>query len=466
MKLSFTLSELAQAANGRIASGPENAFIQCISTDSRKIAPGDWFLALRGENFDGHAFAAQVLENGAGGLILAADAPQARQLPASANVLLVEDTLRALGDIAHAWRKRINPLMACIAGSNGKTTTKDIAACTLASREDALASKGNFNNLIGLPSTILEILPTHKMLLAELGMNTAGELQRLTQIADPDVAALTNIGEAHVGQFGSIEGLIRAKGELIRSMRPGARLVANADCEKSRSAVKQWGGHLAITWFGSNGGAWRAENIEAIEPWGYAFDLIAPEGRARVRLQAYGRHNVGNAVCAAALLHEMGFGLNSIAEGIERFRPASMRSLARVIHGVTIIEDCYNASPSAMLAALDSLKDLQVSGMHHLVLGDMLELGEAEEQFHRTVGEAAAQLPRVRLYCVGPRAQWIAQSASNQSAQADTFESADDAAVALLPNVKPGDAVLIKGSRRMKLEMVAQALQAHLEQQF
>lgn len=463
MKISFTLADIAECTGGRLKQGGPSLNVSSISTDSRTIAPGDWFLALRGENFDGHEFIGQVIEKGASGLIVAHDAEVALG-DSSVAVLSVEDTLRAYGDIASAWRKRLNPKVAAIAGSNGKTTTKEIASTVLAGHADALCTAGNFNNLIGVPKTLLGIEPQHRLVLLEFGMNERGELERLTQLADPDVAALTNIGEAHVGQFGSQEALVRAKAELLIAMRSGAQLIANANCSQSRRAIQQWGGHLDKIWFGIDAPAdYCAENIERRSPWGYAFDIAYPEGRERMAIHAYGRHNISNVLCATALLHVLGISMDEIAASIERFRPSAMRSAAQMIGGVTIIEDCYNASPTAMLRAIESLNDLDIEGRVHLVLGDMLELGEAEEHYHRLAGKCAAHLKSAGLHAIGQRAKWICDAAMQDGLQDVNWH--DDVSMLIADitmAIKPGDAVLIKGSRRMRLEVVAQAIREKL----
>lgn len=259
-----------------------------------------------------------------------------------------------------------------------------------------------------------------------------------------------------------------AKGELIRALRPGTRLLANADCPRSVEAVRKWGGHLKVKWFGVDSIAeFRAESIESQAPWGYVFELVHPGGRLTARLQAHGRHNVANALCAAALLHELGIPMEEIVAGIGRFQPANMRSAVETLSGVTLVEDCYNASPTAMRLAIESLTDLPHAHRVHLVLGDMLELGEAEEAYHRSIGEQVGALPNARLYAVGRRAGWYADAAvaAGMAPQSvGRFEDLHAVSDALLEAVEPGDAVLVKGSRMMKLENVVHALRDRLRE--
>ncbi len=463
--LKLTLKEIEQATGGEILSGAPDQIVQSISTDTREIASGEWFLALKGPNFDGHDYIEKAIHNGASGAILSSRSADPTATAAlNVSVLLVSDTLQALGDTAIAWRAKIAPIVACIAGSGGKTTTKEMAAQVLNASPENLVSEKNFNNLIGLPKTLLKLTESHKLVLAELGINEVGELTRLTEIANPDIAALTNIGDAHIGMFGSLEALIRGKAELIVGMKPGARLIANADCLRSAEIVDQYAGHLEVIRFGIACHApYRAENIQPISPWGYAFDFIHPEGKIPMELHAFGRHNVANAVCAGALLCELGIEPKEIAQGIRRFEPGAMRSHAHEINGVLMIEDCYNASPFAVLSAIQSLSDMRIEGRIFLALGDMLELGDMEEELHRKVGATAAQIQGVNICAIGERARWIAETAKENGANAQWFESTQEAAQSIACLVAPGDAVMLKASRLMEFETLAEALRNRLQ---
>jgi UDP-N-acetylmuramoyl-tripeptide--D-alanyl-D-alanine ligase len=462
--LNFTIKDIEAATGGEALRGAAGLPVSSISTDSREIAEGEWFLALKGPNFNGHDHISAAIEKGAAGLIVSSPPGDIGAVPENVSILLVGDTLEALGDIAIAWRIKTGPKVACIAGSGGKTTTKDMAAAVLADSPGSLVSEKNFNNLIGLPKTLLKLTGGDKLVLAELGMNEMGELSRLTEIADPDIAALTNIGEAHIGKFGSLEALMRAKAELIVGMKPGARLIANADCLRSAEIVEQYAGRLDVIHFGMACHApYRADNIVPLSPWGYAFDFSCPNGKTRMEVHAFGRHNVANAVCASALLCELGIDPEKAAEGISRFRPGAMRSHAQEVNGVLLIEDCYNASPSAVLSAIQSLSDLRIEGKIFLALGDMLELGAMEEEYHRKIGAAAARLKDARICAVGQRGRWIAEEALENGASAAWFSSVEEAAESIACSVAPGDAALLKASRLMEFEKLAQSLRRRIQ---
>jgi UDP-N-acetylmuramoyl-tripeptide--D-alanyl-D-alanine ligase len=460
MSLPLTLADLVEATRGKAVRGDLSTAVPSISTDTRELKKGQWFLALIGPNFNGHEFLLQAVERKAAGLIVAADQTEFdMSRVADVPVLAVEDTLEAYGDIAQAWRERLGPRAACVAGSAGKTTVKEMVAACLSGRSDVLISRGNLNNLVGVPRMLLELRDEHQVAVLELGMNTRGELERLTRIAGPDLAVLTNIGDAHVGRFGSIEDLCLAKAELLTAMKPGGRLLTNADCPRSSEIVKRWGTHLDVVRFAVAAHAtYRAESIESLRPWGYAFDFVHPGGRQRIELRVFGRHNVANALCAAALLSELELGAAEIAEGLQGFRPAPMRSSACVMGGATLIEDCYNASPTGTARTLESLADLEVAGRRRVVLGDMLELGDQEEDYHRRIGETAARLERVKVYAVGPRARWIAEAAREAGAETVWRETGEEALDLLCKEIEPGDAVLVKASRLMEFEKIAQAL--------
>lgn len=464
MNLELTLHDIEQATGGAIAGGDSSAIVRSLSTDTRQLRPGEWFLALRGENFDGHDFLELALAKGAAGLIFDRRLARREELGRAPAALAVDDTLWAYGAIAQAWRRRLDPQVACIVGSGGKTTTKEMAGRALQRLRPALVSERNLNNLIGAPQTLLHLERGHECVVMELGMNALGELRRLTEIADPDVALLTNIGNAHIGMFGSIEGLIRAKSETLEAMRPGTRLLANADCPRSAQAVRRSGGHLDVVHFGRDASArYRAEAVERLSPWGYSFRFVHPGGSEAVAVRAFGRHNVDNALAAAALLCELGVDAADAAAGVSQYAPEALRSHAEWVGGALLIEDCYNASPAAMESAVASLADVEIDGWRHVALGDMLEIGEYEEELHRQAGRAAARLPRARLYCVGERARWIAEGARSEGAPAEWFASAAEASEAMGARIQPGDLAFFKASRLMRFEELALSIRKRLE---
>jgi len=246
-------------------------------------------------------------------------------------------------------------------------------------------------------------------------------------------------------------------------MRPGARLLVNGDCLRTGAIVERYARHLSVVSFAMACRApYRADSIERLQPWGYAFDFLHPGGSERIETRVFGRHNVANALCAAAVLCELGFDPKALPQALGRFEPANLRSNAYRLGEIMMIEDCYNASPASTLLVLESLEDLDVAGRLHVVLGDMLELGGDEEAYHRQVGEAAARVRNARVYGVGQRSRWTVEEARAHGAEAEWFETREDVLGALASVVAPGDAVLLKASRLMEFERLAQALRERL----
>ena len=428
-----------------------------ISTDSRTLKPGEWFVALRGENFDGHEFVDVAVSRGAAGLIVEQLFERHECLPQ----ILVVDALRALGDLARVWRRRnARTPLAAIVGSVGKTTTKEMAIRIVASERKLLATVGNLNNLVGVPRMIFNLSPRHQAAVLELGMNAPGELKRLTEIAAPDCVALLNIRNSHIGNFGTQEALYRAKCEALIHAPRTALFVMNVEDELSRRARAEVASGRAVMTFGLAAEAdIRATSITSLEPFGTSFMLNLPGARPqKVELRCFGRANVHNALAAAAVGMFFGISPEAIALQLSLFRAAGGRSEVETLKGWHVVKDYYNASPASVEAALESLGDFEITGRRFAVLGDMLELGALEESLHRQVGVAAARAGLAGLFTVGERGRWIGEAAAEEGVAVEHAADAAAAAELLKQILRPGDLVLIKGSRLMRLEQVYEAL--------
>lgn len=440
---------------------PESALgtsISAVSTDTRSLRPGDCFVALRGDNFDGHDYIARAVEAGAGVVVTEFRTEAAGDVPQ----LVVPDTLHALGEMARLWRYENRHVpAAAIVGSNGKTTTKEMTAALLAPDHRALVTTGNLNNLVGVPRMLFALEAGHDAAVLEAGMNQPGELLRLVGIIQPQCVALVNITNAHVGNFGSQEALFQAKCDALRAAPEDAVLVMNADDNQSRRARVEHAGNRRVVTFGLGEGAEvRAADVRPLQPFGYAFRLHAGDGAGAhdVRLSVFGRHNVMNALCAAAIARFLGVGAADIAARLTDFRPGLNRSEVEEIAGWHMVKDYYNASPAAVENALRSLADFHVPGRRYAVLGDMLELGELEREYHEHIGRVAAACGLELLVTVGGRGALIHDAASAAGQRTAHCADADEAAALLGNLLAAGDLVLVKGSRLMKLERVYELL--------
>jgi UDP-N-acetylmuramoyl-tripeptide--D-alanyl-D-alanine ligase len=451
--MQLTGREIADVTGG--AWSPEQQgqalAVSAVSTDTRTLAPGDLFVALEGERFDAHDYVDQAIERGACGLVV----HDTRQASGGPPLLTVADTLTALGDMAAAWRSRCPARRTAIIGSSGKTTTKGMLGAIVCNAGAALVSPSSFNNLIGLPLSLLSLLPSHDDAVLELGMNEPGELGRLARIADPDVLLVVNVGCAHIGRFESHQALLEAKGEALRELRSDATIVYNRACEDTREIVRRWGAERPrVTFAVEQPADVQAAHVEPLPSGGYRFELIVDGGSYAVELALFGRYNVANAVAAAAAAHVLGVDADAIAEELGRVRLPSMRSEVRRVAGVTLIADCYNANPDSMRAALESIADWPgaSSGRTFLVLGDMLELGEETGEHHRSVGDMVARMPISGLYVVGEHTPALVEACSGAGFDTRHFDDHEPLARCLIEQLRPGDTVFFKASRRNFLE--------------
>jgi UDP-N-acetylmuramoyl-tripeptide--D-alanyl-D-alanine ligase len=448
-----------RAIKAEATRGEMPRYFAGLSTDTRSLSPGQVFLAIKGENFDGHDFVHQALIAGAPAAIVNKDY-SSDETPGGI-LLRVDDTLTALGDLAAAWRDKHPVPLFAITGSNGKTTTKEMLACILSRKANILKNQGNFNNLIGLPLTLLQLDARHEAVVAELGMNQKGEIARLTEIARPDVGVVTNISSAHIGMLGSIEAIAVEKAALYEGLGPEAIAVLNI--EDPYLARLEYKINCPVVSFGySQDPHVLGRDVSALGSR-QAFNLKLPDAHLmRVRLAVAGRHNVMNALAAAACAWSMGMDGQTIKLGLESYTAMKGRlKKLRSMWGQTIIDDSYNANPTSVLAGLSALKDMAGIRRKGLILGDMAELGEGAPQMHFEMGQSAGRIGCQVVMALGEYAGKVAEGAIDGGAPAENVHAFDDfweLIEACHQILVDGDVVLVKGSRAIRMERVVAAL--------
>ena len=464
----FTIEEILEVLSGRVMAGrPPHSLkrkIRRVVSDSRVVRSGDLFVAFAGDRFDGHAFVPAALTQGAAGAIVKEDyqPPSLPKRTAEAALIGVKDTLIAYQQLATRHRSRFAIPVVAITGSNGKTTTKEMVAAVVAQRWRTLKTEGNLNNRIGVPQTLFLLTPRHEAAVIEMGVDQQGQTTRLCEIARPTVGVITNIGPDHLEFFGSMEGSAQAKAELLDRLPADGAVVLNADDQYFDYLAAR--AQCRVVSFGASPKA----DVRAVESRdegvdGSMFGLMLP-GRARpvaVRLKTYGHHNIQNALAAAAVGYVLGLPGTAIAEGLARFRPAAMRSQIVLCHGVRVINDCYNANPASMQAAIELLVQLGARQRTIAVLGDMLELGPETKSLHRAVGTFLAGQGITHLIACGTLGRELAQGARAAGMSPDRIIEVHDAAAAgsvLKAMVRQGDVVLVKASRGMRMEQVVETL--------
>lgn len=459
--LTLDLQKIAGAVSGKLYPHNSHLEISGIATDSRTVAPGEIFVALRGPNFDGHDFVAAAAGKGATAILC-----ERHLTGVSLPQIIVADTLRALGDLAAFWRNRFHIPVAAITGSSGKTTTKEMLASILTITASGLKTAGNLNNLIGLPQTLFRLKTEDQWAVLEMGMSERGEIARLTEIATPSVGVITNIAPAHLLTMKSLGGIARAKGELFAGLQPGSVAIVNLDDERV-AAIPVANGVQRRSYGLSPAAEIRAEDILP-EGGAVRFTLKVGSDSRAIRLPIPGRHNVSNALAAAAAALSMGHSLESIVLGLETFTPAKGRMETSLLRDdIVLIEDTYNANPLSVKAALVALDEMGGSGARIAVLGDMLELGESSAELHREVGAFAASYCD-SLIVLGPDSKEIAAGATAAGIPTSRIflcSDHDAATYELLRTVHPGDRLLIKGSRGMKMEKIANEIRTRFRLQ-
>lgn len=462
--MKITWDEIIKGINGRLMTGEPKGEFCGVSTDTRTIRAGELFVALKGENFDGHDFVQQALTKGACGAIVSRGRGGVNP-PVHGFIVEVADTLHALGDIAKLWRERHPIPIIAITGSNGKTTTKEMVASILSRKYRVLKTEGNLNNLIGLPLMVLKIVDSHEVAVLELGMNAFGEIKRLSEICVPDIAVITNIGSGHLEGVGSIEGVARAKGEILDGLRSDGTFVVNIDDPYLRDMARGWSGKLVT--FGVN-----SPDAEIKTPFvdhnccygsGMILSMLVNGRHVDAILSGLGVHNVYNATAAAAVAIAMGIDLDEIKKGLEEWRPFKGRfELIRLEGGVNLIDDTYNANPNSVDMALKALVDAKGVGRGFAILADMLELGESAPNAHYETGKKAAALELDYLFLLGPLSSTHtargAKDCGMDEKRIIVLNDRNEAVERISQMLIGGDWVLVKGSRGMSMEKVVEGL--------
>lgn len=465
----WSVSDIMDAAGGVLYTGSHSSRFDGFSIDSRAIGQGQCFICLTGDVHDGHTFIPDIIRQGITGIILCqekADRALLKTLEdAGVTCVGVKDTLAALGDLASFHRFRWDLSVIALTGSNGKTTTRTMITDVVSSRFNTLSPFGNFNNLVGVPLTLLRIDADHEWAVLELGMNRPGEIRRLGQICSPDIGLITNIGPAHLEGLGSLEGVMNAKGEILETLSPKGRLVLNADDPLVMRLFKRAPCKPILFGLSKNADirATALENTAAA----VSFQLFVPGGNIHVTLPVPGEFNVSNALAAAAVGYCLKIPLNDIKTALGSFMPVKGRlNILETLHGPHLIDDTYNANPLSVKAAIRTLSGLKKEQRGIAALGDMLELGRASRDLHREIGAFAAASGLAKLYATGNFADAVEKGAKDSGMAAEDIlcGSKDDILKALKNEIKPGDWVLIKGSRGMHMETLVQALQAEYGQ--
>ena len=419
------------------------------SIDSRTLQPGELFFAVKGERFDGHDFVEAALERGAVGAVVAGT--QAARYKQKSRLLAVSEPLEALQRLGRAVRRLWNKPLLAVTGSAGKTTTKDSIAKLLETKFRVLKSEGNLNNQFGLPLQLLKLEPEHELAVVELGMNHAGEITALAAIAQPDIGVVTNVAPVHLGFFESVADIARAKYELIQSLSANGTAVLNADDEFVSQFGRDFAGRV-LTFGIDHSAAVTAENIKDLGLEGSHFDVIANGNRARARLGLIGRHNIYNALAAVTVAMDRGLSLEEAAAALALLTPSDKRGQVLEVAGATVINECYNSNPRALDFVVDALAGMPTKGRRIVVAGEMLELGPATDELHRHAGEHMAERGIDVVVGVRGAAQHIVNSASALGTRAEFVETPEAAGEWLAREIKPGDLVLLKASRGVKLE--------------
>lgn len=418
------------------------------SIDSRSVAPGELFFAVKGERLDGHDYVTSALEKGAVAAVVRND--QLQRYSDKARLLAVDDTLVALQKLATAVRRLWGKPLIGITGSAGKTTTKEAIAHVLATRFRVLKSEGNFNNHFGLPLMLLKLEAEHDVAVIEMGMSHAGEIRALAKIAQPGIGVVTNVGPVHLEFFDSLAGIARAKYELVESLPSNGCAILNADDDYVSQFGRDFKGKV-ITYGTKSTAEVRAENVQSHGTEGTQFEVVTPSGGEQARLPLVGEHNVLNALAAVSVGLARGMTLADCVAALATLKPADKRGQVLQLGNITVINDCYNSNPKALNAMIDALASMKAR-RRIVVAGEMLELGPAGEEMHRDAGRHLAEKKIDLLVGVRGLAQAMVDGAREAGAKAEFVATPEQAGEWLARETRDGDVVLLKASRGVKLE--------------
>lgn len=451
-----SLEQVARDCAGAVRGGGAEAIVRGVCTDSRSVRSGDLFVALKGERFDGHDYLAEVIERGAAGaLVEASVVDRSFSLPS----VVVENTRSALGRLAGAYRQTFDPCVIAVGGSNGKTTTKELIASVLRQRFRTLWSEASYNNDIGVPLTLLRLEREHEAAVFEVGTNHPGELEPLIRLVDPRIGVITSLGREHLEFFNDMTGVCREEGVLAERLPPDGTLYFGADNVWGEDILRRT--QATVVRVGFSGPCdWRCIGAR-LSMTGTAFKVVSPlaEYSGEYQVGLWGRHHAVNAMFAIAIGAQLGLSQSEIQHGLEGAMPAPRRLELRRCGFIHVLDDCYNANADSMAAALQTLAELPCPGGRIAVLGDMAELGLQAESAHAEAGRLAAELNLGRLLVVGEMAA-VTAAAARQAGLRQVLELGTTEAVAdaLRRVIRPGDVVLLKASRRTRLERVVEAL--------
>ena len=444
-------SELAQCCNGQLIGG--DCDFSSISTDTRTLQKDALFVALTGPTFDGHDFVATAATQGAAAALVA------KPLPIGITQVVVADPLAALSRFAHEWRMRFDIPVVGVTGSNGKTTTKELIGAILGQLGPTLVTRGNLNNHIGVPLTLLQLNATHRYAVIEMGANHQGEIAHLASLAAPSIGIVTNAGAAHLEGFGGLQGVATGKGEMFRNLPTDGVAVINADDSFATFWRESRAAERVLTFGFEQPADFTARKVQASGDAGgfrIEFELITPDGTRPAVLNLGGVHNLRNALGAAAVAYAAGARLDDLVNGLAAMRTVAGRlELKPALQGAFLVDDSYNANPSSLKAGLDAFKSF--GGARWLILGEMMELGDSADELHAEVGRYARTAGVTRLLAIGARARFAAEAFGPG---AEWFEDLDALIASAKAALAPGIAVLIKGSRSNRLERVSAALSA------
>lgn len=444
--MNITVTQAARICGGRLmGENFNNREIGRVVIDSRAVMPGDLFAAYKGEKVDGHDYIAAALEKGAA-LCLAERLPEG----VTGSVLLVPDVQQALERLCTAYRESLGLPVVGITGSVGKTTAKEMVWSVLSQKMNVLKTEGNLNNQIGVPMTLSRITPQHQAAVVEMGISAPGEMTELARMVRPTVAVFTVIGHAHLEFLHDLEGVFRAKTEMLALMPEDGTVIVNGDDPWLRTIECRQ--RLIRCGLGEDCQV-RAENIQLLPEGRTRCDIVYGEKRIHADIPAYGRHMVYAAMEAAAVGFTLGLSQEEIERGIAGYQVVGRRGAVTVTEKITLVDDCYNANPDSMRCAMDSMKDMP--GRHVAILADMLEMGSGGEQMHRELGRYAVDNGIALVLCCGQLGREIAEGAGSRGRW---FESRQALANALPELLEKGDAVLVKASRGMHLEEISELL--------
>lgn len=453
----LSIKDISEFIGGKFIG--TDCYIDKITTDSRVVDGKSMFVAIKGEKADGNDYAADFLNKGG----ICAVVEKEIEIPKGKSVILVNDTKKALRDIAEYYRKQLDVEIVGVTGSVGKTSTKDMLMSVLSCGFKTFATKGNFNNEIGVPLTIFELDSSYEKAVIEMGMSNFGEISRLTKIVKPSVAVITNIGTAHIGNLGSRENILRAKLEIVEGLKENGVLIVNGDDELLANAGKYTNGKIIYYGVDNKNDDLYAYDIVSNDK-GSVFKVKIKKVSYEFKINVVGRHHIYNALAAIACGIYFGMAPGDMIKGVAEFAPSGMRQREIDINGIKIIEDCYNASTSSMESSLCVLKEISKNNRSIAVLGDVLEQGEFAEKNHREIGKYVLKFGINTLVTVGKDALYIADEAKKEgNKNVFSFSDNKSAAEFLSSYLKSNDTVLFKASRGMKFEQISEQLQLLLK---